>query len=234
MIKTIIDTEHVIDMAKVSKGCDHGPSPVSSDGAWMPISQISDISGLTHATGSCSYQEGACKVTVNLKSGVISEVLIETVGCSAMSHSAAMASEILSGKNILEALNMQLGCEAIAAAMQTAFAHLATGRSESAFYQNGLPVGSGFNELGDNLRSYLGTAYGTAEKGPRYLELAEGYVINQALDRHGEIIGYKACNFGKMMNAIRAGTDPKTAYEDSIRKSGRYDEGVKYIDPREK
>ena len=38
---------------------------------------------------------------------------VETIGCSGMTHSAAMAAEILPGKTILEALNTDLVCDAI-------------------------------------------------------------------------------------------------------------------------
>ena len=47
---------------------------------------------------------GACKLTLNIKNGIIEEALVETVGCSGMTHSAAMAGEILIGKTILEHL----------------------------------------------------------------------------------------------------------------------------------
>ena len=40
--------------------------------------------------------------------------------------------------------------------------------------------------------------YGTLKKGPRYLEMAEGYVTGIALDAEDQIIGYKFVNLGKM------------------------------------
>ncbi len=43
---------------------------------------------------------------------------METLGCSGMTHSAAMAAEILIGKTILEALNTDLVCDAINTAMR--------------------------------------------------------------------------------------------------------------------
>ena len=60
-----------------------------------------DISGLTHGVGWCAPQQGACKLTLNVKEGIIQEALVETIGCSGMTHSAAMASEILPGTNSL-------------------------------------------------------------------------------------------------------------------------------------
>ena len=76
--------------------------------------------------------------------------------------------------------------------------------------------------------------YGTLKKGPRYLEMAEGYILDQALDKNGEIIGYRYVSLGKMMEAIRKGTDPKEAFEKNVSTYGRYAEADKIIDPRRK
>ena len=194
--------------------------------------EIKDISGLTHGVGWCAPQQGGCKLTLNVKEGVIQEALIETVGCSGMTHSAAMAAEILPGKTILEALNSDLVCDAINTAMRELFLQIVYGRTQSAFSEDGLPVGAGLEDLGKGMRSQLGTMYGTLEKGPRYLEMAEGYVINIGLDERGEIIGYRFVNLGKMMEAIKKGVDPKEAYEKNIGTYGRFAQAVKVIDPR--
>ena len=37
--------------------------------------QITDISGLTHGVGWCAPQQGACKLTLNVKDGIIEEAL---------------------------------------------------------------------------------------------------------------------------------------------------------------
>ena len=92
-------------MCCVAKGPNHGPAPIPEEGKWVQAKEIKDISGLTHGVGWCAPQQGACKLTLNVKEGVIEECLVETIGCSGMTHSAAMASEILPGKTILEALN---------------------------------------------------------------------------------------------------------------------------------
>ncbi|MBS6511390.1 MAG: hypothetical protein KH334_06810, partial [Clostridiales bacterium] len=97
---------------------------------------------------------------------------------------------------------------------------------------NGLPVGAGLEDLGKGLRSQVGTMYGTKAKGVRYLEMAEGYCLEMGLDENGEVIGYKFVHLGKMMEAIRKGMDPKEAYEKNINTYGRYEEAVKYVDPR--
>ena len=67
--------------------------------------------------------------------------------------------------------------------------------------------------LGKGLRSQVGTMYGTLKKGPRYLEMAEGYVTGIALDEEDMIIGYKFVSLGKMTDFIKKGDDPNTAYE---------------------
>lgn len=225
-------TPHVQAMCSVCKGAKHDPAPIPEEGRWVKSKQITDISGLTHGVGWCAPQQGACKLTLNVKDGVIKEALIETLGCSGMTHSAAMAAEVLPGKTILEALNSDLVCDAINTAMRELFLQIVYGRTQSAFSEDGLPIGAGMEDLGKGLRSQIGTMYSTQEKGPRYLEMAEGYVLEIGLDNNSEIIGYKFVNLGKMMDAIKKGEDPKTAYEKNINKYGRFDEAVKTIDPR--
>ena len=149
-----------------------------------------------------------------------------------MTHSAAMAAEILPAKTILEALNTDLVCDAINVAMRELFLQIVYGRTQTAFSENGLPIGAGLEDLGKGLRSQVGTMYSTKVKGPRYLEMAEGYVLNVGVDANNEIIGYKFVHLGKMMEAIKNGTDPKTAFENNIKTYGRFDEAVKVIDPR--
>ena len=220
-------------MCKVTKGADHGPAPIPEEGKWVKAKEIKDISGLTHGIGWCAPQQGACKLTLNIKNGIIEEALVETVGCSGMTHSAAMASEILVGKTILEALNTDLVCDAINTAMRELFLQIVYGRSQSAFSENGLPIGAGLEDLGKGHRSQVGTCYSTKVKGPRYLELSEGYITDIALDKNDEIIGYKFVNLGKMMENIKKGIEPKEAIEKASGKYGRFDEAVKVIDPRE-
>lgn len=219
-------------MCPVTKGPNHGPAPIPEEGRWVKAYQISDISGLTHGVGWCAPQQGTCKLTLNVKNGIIEEALVETIGCSGMTHSAAMAAEILPKKTLLEALNTDLVCDAINVAMREIFKQLAYGRTQTAFSEGGLPVGASLEDLGKGLRSQVGTMFGTRLKGVRYLEMAEGYVLNIAVDENDEVIGYKFVHLGKMMDAIRKGTDPKEAYEKNIGTYGRYDEAVKYIDPR--
>ena len=220
-------------MCYVAKGANHGPAPIPEEGKWVKAKQITDISGLTHGVGWCAPQQGACKLTLNVKNGVIEEALVETLGCSGMTHSAAMAAEILPGKTILEALNSDLVCDAINVAMRELFKQIVYGRTQTAFSEGGLPIGAGLEDLGKGLRSQVGTMFSTREKGPRYLEMAEGYVLQVGLDSNNEIIGYRFVHLGKMMEAIRKGIDVKEAYEKNISSYGRFADAVKYIDPRQ-
>ena len=228
----MIYTKEVEEMCPVAKGVDHGPAPIPEEGKWVKSKEIKDISGLTHGIGWCAPQQGACKLTLNVKDGIIEEALVETIGCSGMTHSAAMASEILIGKTLLEALNTDLVCDAINTAMRELFLQIVYGRTQSAFSEGGLVVGASLEDLGKGLRSQVGTMFATKAKGPRYLEMAEGYVEKIAVDENDAVIGYKFIHFGKMMDNIKAGIEPTEAIEKASGTYGRFDEAVKKIDPR--
>ena len=225
-------SQQVQNMCPITKGPKHGPAPIPEEGAWVKAYEIKDISGYTHGVGWCAPQQGACKLTLNVKEGIIQEALVETIGCSGMTHSAAMASEILPGRTVMEALNTDLVCDAINTAMRELFLQIVYGRTQSAFSEDGLPIGAGLEDLGKGLRSQVGTMYGTLKKGPRYLEMAEGYVTGIALDEEDMIIGYKFVSLGKMTDFIKKGDDPNTAYEKACGRYGRVDDAVKIIDPR--
>lgn len=225
-------SKEVEEMVCVKKGPHHGPAPIPEEGKWVKSKQITDISGLTHGVGWCAPQQGACKLTLNVKNGIIEEALVETIGCSGMTHSAAMAGEAITGKTLLEALNTDLVCDAINTAMRELFLQIVYGRTQTAFSEGGLPVGAGLEDLGKGLCSQVGTIYSTTAKGPRYLNLAEGYILELGLDKDDEIIGYKFVRFGKMMEAIRAGEDANDAFTKNIGTYGRFEDAVKYIDPR--
>ena len=117
----MIYTKEVENMCPVAKGAKHEPAPIPEEGKWVHSKKIEDISGFTHGVGWCAPQQGACKLTLNVKEGIIQEALVETIGCSGMTHSAAMASEILPGLTVMEALNTDLVCDAINTAMRELF-----------------------------------------------------------------------------------------------------------------
>jgi len=226
------EVEH---MCKVAKGANHGPAPIPEEGKWVQSKEVKDISGLTHGVGWCAPQQGACKLTLNVKAGVIQEALVETVGCSGMTHSAAMAAEVLPGKTVLEALNTDLVCDAINTAMRELFLQIAYGRTQSAFSEGGLPIGAGLEDLGKGLRSQVGTMFSTRVKGVRYLEMAEGYIKRMALDKNDEVIGYEYVHLGKFMEAVKKGTDANEALKACTGSYGRFSAeagAVKFIDPR--
>lgn len=225
-------SHEVQQMCCVAKGAKHEPAPIPEEGKWVKAKEITDISGLTHGIGWCAPQQGACKLTLNVKDGVIKEALVETIGCSGMTHSAAMAAEVLPGKTILEAVNSDLVCDAINVAMRELFLQIIYGRTQTAFSEGGLPIGAGLEDLGKGLRSQVGTMFSTSEKGPRYLELAEGYVLEQALDENNEVIGYKTVHVGKMLEAIRNGMDAGEAFKKFTSTKGRFEDAAKTIDPR--
>ena len=183
----MIYSKEVENMCVVAKGPNHGPAPIPEEGKWIQAKEIKDISGYTHGIGWCAPQQGACKLSLNVKDGVIQEALVETIGCTGMTHSAAMASEILPGKTILEALNTDLVCD------------------------------------------------GTVAKGTRYLELTEGYITKQFLDKDNQVCGYEYVHLGKMMEAIKDGMDANEAVKKFTGSYGRTtaEQGiVKAIDPR--
>ena len=228
----MIYSTEVEHMCPIAKGAYHGPAPIPQEGKWVQAKEIKDISGLTHGVGWCAPQQGACKLTLNVKDGIIEEALVETLGCSGMTHSAAMASEILPGKTILEALNTDLVCDAINVAMRELFLQIVYGRSQTAFSEGGLPIGASLEDLGKGLRSQVGTMFGTKAKGARYLEMAEGYITRVAVDADNEIIGYEFVNLGKMLDAIKKGTPAEEALNKAKGVYGRFNDAVKYIDPR--
>ena len=226
-------SHEVEQMCIVKKGPNHGPAPIPEEGKWVQSKEIADISGLSHGIGWCAPQQGTCKLTLNIKGGIVEEALVETIGCSGMTHSAAMAAEILPGKTLLECLNTDLVCDAINVAMREIFLQLVYGRTQSAFSDDGLIIGAGLEDLGKGLRSQVGTMYSTKAKGVRYLEMAEGYVTKIALDEEGEVIGYQFVKLGKMLEDIRHGMEPNEAYQKNIGQYGRFDSAAKYVDPRE-
>ncbi len=225
-------SSEVKHMVCVAKGPKHGPAPIPEEGKWINAKEVKDISGFTHGVGWCATQQGPCKLSLNVKNGIIEEALVETIGCSGMTHSAAMASEILPGKTILEALNTDLVCDAINTAMRELFLQIVYGRSQSAFSDDGLVIGAGLEDLGKGLRSQVGTMYGTEEKGVRYLEMDEGYVTRLALDEDMQVIGYEFVSLGKMTDFIKKGLSPNEAYEKTMGHYGRFENAFKYIDPR--
>jgi NifU-like protein involved in Fe-S cluster formation len=228
----MVYSTEVREMCPVHQGVHHGAAPIPEEAKWVKARDVKDISGYTHGIGWCAPQQGTCKLSLNVKEGIIQEALLETIGCSGMTHSAAMAAEILPGLTVMEALNTDLVCDAINTAMRELFLQIVYGRTQSAFSEDGLQIGAGLEDLGKGARSMVATTYGTVSKGPRYLELTDGYITDLALDEDDEIIGYKYVNFGKMMDFIKKGDDANTALQKASGQYGRVADAVRFIDPR--
>ena len=62
--------------------------------------------------------------------------------------------------------------------------------------------------------------------------MTEGYCTRMALDADDQVIGYEFVSLGKMTDLIKGGMEPNEAYEKSKGHYGRFEEAVKYIDPR--
>ena len=226
-------THEIEQMCCVKKGCNHGPAPIPQEGNWTQSREITDISGLTHGVGWCAPQQGTCKLTLNVKNGIIEEALVETSGCSGKTNSAAKAAEILPGKTVLEAMNTDLVCDAINTAMRELFLQIVYGRTQSAFSEGGLVIGASLEDLGKGLRSQVGTMFGTLAKGTRYLEMAEGYCTRMALDEENQVIGYEFVHLGKFMEMVKKGVPAEEALAKAKGHYGRFDDAAKYIDPRQ-
>lgn len=211
----------------------YGPSPIPEEGKWISSKEIKDISGLSHGVGTCAPQQGACKLTLNVKNGIIKEALVECVGCSGMTHSAAMAGEILCGKTLLEALNTDLVCDAINDAMKKIFLQLIYGRTQSAFSLGGLPIGSCLDDLGKDRASKVATIYSSENDGVKYLNTTEGYITKLALDSNDEIIGFEYVNTNKLVNMLLSGTSGEKSLQDCTKTYGRFNDAVKVINPRD-
>ncbi len=225
-------TEKLKSMYLIRRGLRQACAPIPCEGEYVHATDASVISGVSHGVGTCPTMQGACKLSLNVKKGIIEECLVETIGCSGMAQSAAMAGEILTGRTLIEAINTDLVCDSINGAMREAMLHFLYGRSQTAFSRDGLPVGSLYEELGANVCSQVGAVYGSNDKGPRYLHLNEGYVMRMALDENDEIIGYELLNVGKMLSLLKSGTDPEQAQAQSLEQVGRFSEGITFIDPR--
>jgi len=228
-------TDHVSipdECIVVRQGCNHGPAPIPQEGGWTQLKDIKQINGFSHGVGGCAPRQGACKLTLNVKNGIIEEALVETLGCSGMTHSACMAGEILTGKTLLEALNTDLVCDAINDAMKDIFQQIVYGRTQSAFSLGGLEIGAGLEELGSSKQSQYGTVYSSTEQGVKYLQTTEGYITKLGLDKNNEVIGYEFINLGRFMQKLKQGKTYEEAYGQSSGTYGRFSEAVKITDPR--
>ena len=72
----MIYSHEVEMMCPVTQGVKHGAAPIPEEAKWIQVKNVTDISGLTHGVGWCAPQQGACKLTLNVKEGIIQEARI--------------------------------------------------------------------------------------------------------------------------------------------------------------
>ena len=227
----MLNTHEVEQMTCVARGLNHGPSPIPQEGRWVQAREIKDISGFTHGVGWCAPQQGACKLTLNIKDGIIQEALIETLGCTRNDSIRRPWPRNSYRQNHLGGPEHRFGLDAINTAMRIVSPNCMVAASQP-FRKMAWPSVLPFEDLGKGLRSTVGTMFSTLEKGPRYLELTEGYVLKMGLDQNDQIIGYQFLKLGPMLEMIKKGVDANEAYTKNIGTYGRFDDAVRVIDPR--
>ena len=100
----MIYSTEVSEMICVAKGPNHGSAPIPEEGKWVQSKEIKDISGLTHGIGWCAPQQGACKLTLNVKEGIIQEALVEVIGCSGSDSFSCNGFRNTSRKNYIRSI----------------------------------------------------------------------------------------------------------------------------------
>ena len=75
----MIYSKEVEEMCPVAQGVHHGCAPIPEEAKWVQAKEVKDISGYTHGIGWCAPQQGACKLSLNVKEGIIQEALVETI-----------------------------------------------------------------------------------------------------------------------------------------------------------
>ena len=66
-------TKEIEEKCCVARGVKGSPAPIPQEGQWTKCKEITQISGLTHGCGCCAPQQGTCKLTLNVKDGIIQE-----------------------------------------------------------------------------------------------------------------------------------------------------------------
>ena len=67
----MIYSREVEEMCPVAQGVHHGAAPIPEEAKWVQAKEVKDISGFTHGVGWCAPQQGACKLSLNVKEGII-------------------------------------------------------------------------------------------------------------------------------------------------------------------
>ena len=234
-------SREVEEMVCVKKGPNHGPAPIPEEGKWVQSREIKDISGFTHGVGWCAPQQGACKLSLNIKDGIIRR--------GAGRDAGLLRHDPLGRHGFRDSARQRPSSRRLT---PTSFAtpstppcansslQIAYGRySESAFSEGGLwPSARGFEDLrqGPALPDrhhvrHKAQGRRATWKWPK----ATSSRSAGDKDKEDQICGYQVrASLGKMMDAIKkGGIDPKEAYEKNIGTYGRFTKArAKYIDPR--
>ena len=169
-------------------------------------------------------QQGACKLTLNVKEGIIQEALEKLSVCSGMTHSLPWLLKSFPAR-LYGSMNTDLVCDAINTAMRELSFKSFTDVLSQLSLEGGLIIGAGLEDLGKGLRSQVGTLYGTLAKGPRYLEMAEGYIKNVFLwIRTMKSAVTNSFTWVSSWTKSRKGTDANRSVETKLQAYGRVTE----------
>ena len=75
----MIYSREVEEMCPRAQGVHHGTATTPEEEKWVQAKEVKDISGFTHGVGWCAPQQGACKLSLKVKDGIIQEVPVETI-----------------------------------------------------------------------------------------------------------------------------------------------------------
>ena len=87
-------TKEYEQMRMLCRTCCHGPAPIPQEGGYNQVTQINQISGLSHSVGTCAMKQGACKLTLNVKNGVIQEAHVEMMGFIGMGNNPMVGATV--------------------------------------------------------------------------------------------------------------------------------------------
>ena len=108
----MIYSHEVEKMCTVAKGPHHGPAPIPEEGRWVKSYEIKDISGLSHGIGWCAPQQGTCKLTLNVKDGIVEEALVELedqlIDLQAMTGADYLRDKVKDKKGFLSGLDKNM------------------------------------------------------------------------------------------------------------------------------
>lgn len=226
-------SHEVQQMCCVAKGAKHGPAPIPEEGKWVKSKQISDISGLTHGVGWCAPQAGRVQAHAQCQ--------------GRRNQGSPRRNNRLLGHDALGGLWRRKFSQAKPFSkplIPTSFATQSTSPCANFSSKSSTDALRRLSRkaVSPSARVSKTWARVCARRSARCSrrksraratsELAEGYVLEQALDENNEVIGYKTVHVGKMLEAIRNGMDAGEAFKKFTSTKGRFEDAAKTIDPR--